>query len=165
MPRSTYADKVDYIWVPAIADTTKPTTTEMTAGTQLTCAIETFPELAESTSSVDAPQLCSAFTAKYPDTVSVDDVTIVFYYNDTPSSSEQTIMALLERGTTGFLCRVDSVAGTLPDYKTAATKVDVWPAAISSNFKNQAAVGDMKKFTVGLTITGEPSIDAVVTAP
>lgn len=162
MPRSTYTEKVGYYWAPSVADPAAPTTAEMTSATDLTCAISEFPDLSVSTATVEGPSLCDRFTAKYADTESVDDATIVFYYNDTSGSAEETIRALLARGTNGFLIRVDSVDGTIPLVTTQGTKVDVWPTQIASNFKNPPAVGEMRKFSTGITITAPPELDVAV---
>lgn len=162
MPRSTYTEKVGYYWAPAVADPTAPTVAEMGAATELTCAIAEYPNLDVSTSTVDGPTLCSRFTPKYPDAESVDDATIVFYYNDTHGSAEEVIRALLARDTSGFLIRVDAVSGVIPPVATQGTVVDVWPATIASNSKNQPTIGEMRKFTVGITINDRPEPDVAV---
>lgn len=162
MPRSTYTEKVDYYWAPTLTDPAAPTSSEMAAATELTCEIAEYPDLSVSTSNVEAPSLCDRFTAKYPDVETVDDATIVFYYDDTQGSDSETIRALLTRDTSGYLVRVDAVDGIVPSVTTQGTVVDVWPVTIASNFKNQPAVGEMRKFTVGITVTAPPEEDVQV---
>ncbi len=161
MSQSTYTEKVDFYWVTTIADASAPKVSEITAGQKLTCQIAEAPDMAEKTTTVDAPTLCDRFVSKYPDAVTVDDTSIAFYYDDAPSSTGETIRALLDRDATGFLVRIDSVSGSIPTI-AAAVKVDVWPAIVSSNSKNKPAAGEMRKFTVGIAFTAPPSLDVAV---
>ena len=162
MAHGTYDERVDFYWAPAIATLSAPTVTEMGAATKLTCEISDFPNLEEKAGTVERPTLCSRFTAKDPGRITVDDTTISFYYDDTVSSDSQDIRALLARDAEGFLLRCDSVGGTLPVLATAGTVVDVWPVTITSNSKNQPAFGEQRKFTVGVTATDPPELDATV---
>lgn len=164
MSRTTYDDTTDFYWAPTIANPTAPTVAEMTAAQKLTCEISDFPDLAEKSGTVEVPSLCSRFTGKIPGRITVDDATMSFYWDDTPSSDSQDIRALLAQDADGYLVRVDGVSGTTPSATTAGTKVDVWPATITSNSKNAPAFGEAKKFTVGITATAPPSLDVSVVA-
>lgn len=164
MSRTTYDDTTGYYWAPTIAAQGAPTVAEMTAAQKLTCEISDFPDLAEKSGTVEVPSLCSRFTGKIAGRITVDDATMSFYWDDAPASDSQDIRALLAQDAEGFLVRVDAVSGAIPPVTSAGTKVDVWPATVTSNSKNAPAFGEAKKFTVGVTITAPPSVDVAVVA-
>ncbi len=164
MSPTIFIESADYLWAPTVADQGAPTVAEMTAAQKLSCEISDFPDLSKKANEVEVPSLCSRFIGKTPGTVNVDSATMSFYWDDTPSSDSQTIRALLAQDTAGYLIRIDAVSGSMPSATTAGTKVDVWPAKITFNSKNTPAVGEAKKFSVGVSFTAEPSEDVSVVA-
>ena len=155
-------ETVKLFWVPEVANIDAPTTAEMGDAHDLTCIVETWPDLIPKSSDVDDPSLCSRFDRKIPGPISVDSGDLVLKWVDGDTEFEWA-RANLTIDTTGYMARVDAVGGVIPSETTDGTKVDLVPVRVSYTGKNQPEAGAKKLYTIGVTVPSMPKQDVAIT--
>lgn len=144
-------------WVPTIADTAAPTTTELGAGVDLECRITPTGLTREaSTERKDTSKLCSTFSTQSAGRRSFNlQVVVVRQEGDTDG-----VEAALVYKANGFLVIRDN-APSATDW-TAADEVEVYPVQVDQPSKSAPAANEDQTITVGFALTGDPVLDAAV---
>jgi hypothetical protein len=149
-------NKVSY--VPAIANQSAPTTTELNAGTSLECLI-TGDGLDINTDEevVSAPKLCETTTSEQPGR-SKTTIQLTCVRKDTPV--EDVAWTLLERGLTGYLVVRRGI--TYSTAWTAAQKVEVYPVKFGVPRPLKPEMNGVEKFMSQGYNTASPTLKATV---
>jgi len=137
-------------FVPTFADYKTPTSSELTAGTDL-IDLADIAGWNVTANNIDAPDFESLYTPKVSGLTSSDDSTLTFY-GDKDGDDVRTV---LPRGTEGFMVFADG------GFDGDNTKMDVYPISVSSVSK-QRSQSDVFKIQVSFAITQEPAEDLTI---
>ena len=141
-------------WVPAIADPTAPTRTELDDGTDLSKQIADASGWSVSSEQLETPDLDTRYTSTIPGVISAEDSTLVMYMDKEGVDAR----GLMPRDETGFIAIMDGG-------DVAANLCDVFPVAVTSVSKMRSVAGsDADRLTFSFAITEEPSEDITVPA-
>lgn len=145
-------------WVPTITDVSAPTVAQLTAGTDITELLtKDGLNISLSQNFVDNTSLAETF-----------DSQLVGSWGGTASltikrdNATDTAWDLFTYGETGYLVvrRGEDYAGAF----AAADKVEVYPAQAGEPVPNATAANAQATATVGMAITAQPDLHAVVAA-
>lgn len=142
--RYTPPGRRKYNWLPACANTSSPTRTEINNGTDLSGQIAEVSGFELSADSADAPDLSGGFVTQVAARVTASDCEMVFY----ASSTSADVRTVLTRGTAGFIL-------LLPEGDVPTQKCEVWPATVKTMFID-SNIEDPAKIHVGFSITSQP---------
>ena len=149
--------KVSY--VATIADTSAPTATEITAGTDLTPFLRGLSTPLEG-STVDISDASSKYNKTAAGTYGGQMVTAEFYRDD--DQANDTVWNLLPRGTEGYFV-VARRGGSGTDGAIAASDyVDVWPIEVITRNPADYARNEPTGFAVSCAVPNEPAEDVTV---
>lgn len=133
-----------YVWVATIADPSAPTSSEITAGTDLTGEIAKVSGFVATANTVDVPDAKNLFTAKVPGRSTADNSSLELYVSSTSTDAR----SLLTAGLNGFIV-------IFPEGIHTSNKMDVWPVRINSASKpNDIEVG--ATLMVEFSVTSAP---------
>lgn len=158
MARITPDGVVKVHFVATIADPAAPTTTEISAGTELTpfltaAGIDTPMEGQE----VDSSNLSTAFDLSVPGTFG-GSVTGEFFRDDTADDAWDA----LPRLTTGNLVIGRFGGSGTNGALTSGDNCEVWPVRVSSRSPLRIARNDVMRFNVNFATTSEPTLVATI---
>lgn len=161
MPAYAYDGNVKMTWVPGangIADKTGPTTGELAAGTDISCALQKGGWTGTPTfNNVEAARACETFDAQAQGTWSASP-TGTFFRDNVPGSD--TAWGLWEHGDDGYIV---IRYGTAHDAAYAnGQQVEVWPVQSSEPVMNENAANTSATFQVGFAVTSQPELKAVI---
>ena len=145
-------------FVPAIANTAAPTTTELAAGTALECLITADgfePDASED--KVSVPKLCETTTAEAPGR-STYHVKLTMVRKTLVS--EDVAWSTLLRGTAGFL--VFRYGVSVATAYASTQKVQVWPGTFGERQPQKPEMNGATKFMSEFYISSQPKMDAVI---
>ena len=159
-----------WLWVPAIADTTAPTDTEVGAasGFNLSCSLFSDQEgITATTEKVTLPQLlCETETYEVngATSYSAPDFQISFDPQAASGADGKKAWESMDDNASGFLVRRQGVAAT-SDVATGQF-VDVIPAQLGVKVPTKTGTGAdaVYAFTVGASVTGKPSWNVAIVA-
>lgn len=139
-------------WLPACADITAPTRSELNAGTDLTPQVADESGWSVSSAQIDTPDKESRYTSTIPGVISAEASTITMYADK--EGADATV--LMPRDETGFIAMMDG--GDI-----AGNKCRVFPVTVSS-VSHQASVGGGEADTnlFSYAITDEPAENVTV---
>lgn len=141
-----------WVYLPAVANISAPTNTEVNAGTDLSGEAKEWDGWTVTGDTIDAEDLGTTFTAQVPGRTSADTSSITFYAD----KAGVDIRAVLPRGTEGYMLKAD---GGLD----AGYKADVFPIRVTSVGK-VTEIGSVNVVTVTFAITAEPAEDVDIPA-
>lgn len=142
-----------FYYVPAVADLSSPTRSELDAGTDLTPEVNAFGNWGLTSAAVDTPDLASRFTSSVPGLITVDGPTINMYASD----DSDDVRSLLPRDTEGFIV-------SFPEGDVTGHTMDVFPVKVASAEKTASLGGNPALVELTFTVTSEPSENVVVPA-
>ncbi|HKS46352.1 MAG TPA: hypothetical protein VJT49_14825 [Amycolatopsis sp.] len=149
-------NKVSY--VPTIANTAAPTTTELNAGTSLECLIMADGlDINTDEDVVSAPKLCETTTSEAPGR-SKTTIQLTCVRKDVPA--EDVAWTTLLRGLSGYLVVRRGVAVTTA--WTSAQKVEVYPVKFGQRRPIKPEQNGVEKFMSQGYNSAAPTLDAVV---
>lgn len=144
------------VWVPTIANTATPTTTELSGGTDITTYLtKDGLETPADQNMVDNAGLDENFDAQGVGSYG-GAITIKCFRTTTDAAWD-----LFSYGTEGFLVVGRDSAGGI----AATDVVEVYPAQMHQPVMMATAGNERQKFTARLAVTAAPVLDAVATAP
>lgn len=141
-----------YLFLPAIAAPgTGPTSTEITAGTDLTTQLVSLEGFSQEANLVETPDMSTLDTSKIPGRRSSPDSSMIFYGSKTGMNDVRTLLPLLA---TGFIV-------IMPGGNVSGSKCDVFPIQVAAVGKQH---GDSTAFTmkIGFAIVGNPAMDVAI---
>jgi len=138
-------------FVPTIAVKTAPTTIEITAGTDLSPAINDIAGFMLNNSPIPVPNLAEVFTSQIDGEDTTDDSTLTF--ND--DNSLTTIRTALTKGTAGYIV-------LMPYGKVTAKRCEVWPVKVTGFNDVYSTGNDPATAVAGFAITATPTQNAVL---
>jgi len=145
-------------WVATIASKAAPTAAELTAGTDITTYLtKDGLKVPQSQNMVDNTSLAETFDAKVVGSWG-GDISLTMKRDN----GADTAWALFDYAETGYLVVRRGV--THATAYAAAQKVEVYPAQSHQPVPNDTAANAQATFTVGLAVTSEPELAAVVAA-
>lgn len=152
-------------WVPAIADVKAPTTAEIAAGLDISCAIGGFGPTGEQGTGTDI-RYCSTQQFQTPGRLNVDIPPLEYVYDpQAPDSVEYPWYAAMAGGTPGFLV---NRLGLAVDAPVAADQVvDVYQVTLGEKTRvpiDPSAEGGKLKVSQKPFVTGPAELDAVIAA-
>lgn len=141
-----------FLFSPAIADVNNVTRAEIASAEDLTDFIADVAGWQLTNNSVATPDMGTTFDSSIPGTDSVGDSSFTFYED----MDEETIEALLPKGTTGYvlILRKGDKPGT--------ASLDCFPVRVATKGNEFSAGNDPARFVVTFNITDEPGIDGDV---
>lgn len=140
-------------FLPAVADPSAPTDTEISAGTPLTPAIASISGFQLTNTPIPVPNLADTFTSQIDGEDTVADSSLTLNDDDT----DDTIRTALAKGTAGFLLLRPYGAG-------AGKRAEVWPVKVTGFNDVWTVDNSPAQAVVGFAITGVPVQDATVAA-
>jgi hypothetical protein len=136
--------------VAAYGTTGIPTSTEVTAGTDLSGRLADLSGWMLSSDKVDTPDLANRFVANIPGTQSVADSSITFYSDD--AGGADAFKTAMPVDGVGYIYIAHSG-------RAVGKKADLFPVRVSS-IGNEYSIGnDPARYTINYAITGTPAID------
>jgi hypothetical protein len=143
-------------FLPAVADKTAPTTSELSSGTNLTSFLISLNASTQG-NTVPTPDISTLFETSIPGTVQAS-LTGDFYRDDTTDTAWET----LPRSTSGFF--VVQRFGADPSGADPGTgdSVEVWPIMVVSRTMSNMSNNTAETFTVTCSIPEVPEEDATV---
>lgn len=163
MSRYTPDERIQWHFLPAVANVSGPTEAEFAAGTEITCPIATVNGFTFTANNVDTPDYCSRFTSSIPGRLTVEAGGFEFYAGDAAGDAEVTVKALLPMDATGFIARTMPVNGAKAAIANG-TDTEIWPVTVTSNGYANTAPGEAQKFNVQFSHPSPPALDAVIGA-
>lgn len=165
------AFKRDSFWlVPAIADVTAPSATEVNAagGIYATCSLLAEQGGAEKTVNKvqRASLLCEdkTYESLAPASITHPDLMGAFSPQAPDTDDDKALFEFLRGGYTGFLVRRQGIANDVDDQVVSGEFVDVFPVDIDSAWATKNGTGPeaIYQFVAGVAVTGEPGINVAV---
>ncbi|MEU8278244.1 hypothetical protein ACFYOK_37245 [Microbispora bryophytorum] len=138
-------------WVPAIADKTAPTRSELNAGTDVSRAVADVNGWMVSSEMIDVPDMGSRFISKIPGRISANDSSVT-YYMDRAGIDAREVMP---RDAEGYVVWLDGG-------DVAGRKCDVFPVTVSSHGKSRSAGAEPARLTIAYAITSEPAENVTI---
>lgn len=159
-----------WLWVPAIADQTAPTLAEVNAaaGFNLSCSLFSDQEgVSASTDKVTLPQLlCETETYQVNGATSytAPDFTVSFDPQAASGADGKKAWEAMDDNASGFLVQRKGVTAT--DDLAAGQFVNVYPAQLGVKVPTKTGTGAeaVYAFTVGVSVTGQPSPNVAIAA-
>lgn len=159
-----------WAWVPAIADTTAPTTTELEAATAFNLSCSLFGEqegLGATTEKVTLPRrLCETetFESNGPTSYSMADLQVSFDPQGAAASDGKQAWEALDDNATGFLVRRQGKTAT--GVFETGDFVDIVPAQLGVKVPTKTGTGadGVYAFTVAVSVTDTPEFNVAVVA-
>lgn len=161
-------------FVPAIADISAPTVTELGAGTDLSAYVTRDGiKTPASGNTVDSSVIASAYTPQVPGTYGGDAVTLTCQRGSKGGEGgDDLAWETLTRGTQGFLAVARSGwaqnsttgLGTPGGTPTLADRCEIYPASVLTRAMADTAENQTSRFDATLTVVADPDLDAVVAA-
>ncbi len=149
---------IKVVFVPAIANQAAPTTTELNAGTDLSCLIMGDGlDIGGDEGVVSAPKLCETTVSEQPGR---SKTTIKLTCVRKSVAVEDIAWTTLQRGLAGFL-----VVRRGPTYSTAwasAQKVEVYPGTFGKRMPQKPEQNGVEKFDSQFYNSAPENLDAVV---
>lgn len=143
MARKGSVGEIKVWYVPTIASVAAPTTTEITAGTDLTAYLRRDGiQTPNPGTTIDSSDLGSLQNKSLPGSYGGDNVTIQAYRDDTTDTAWTT----LARGTSGYIL-VRRFGGSTTN-AASSDKVEVYPGAVISREMNGSGDNEAQRFTV-----------------
>lgn len=165
MPRVISTGIIQLRYVPTVANTASPTTTELTAGKNLTGFLTrdglTTPY---SGSTVDVAGADNRYNSTASGTYGGDPISLKFF-RDNGTALQDVAWSTLPPQTTGFIVIHRFGAGASKNSQGAPAsgdRVEVWPIDVISREMMQTADNEAYKFEVRCAIPTPPNLDAVV---
>jgi hypothetical protein len=155
-----FADgQVRVAYVPAIANTAAPTTTELNAGTllQSTLTADGLNGFEATTAEVDTTSLASTFNTK---NIGRDDYSNTMLRLKKQTVGSDTIRSTLTRATTGYIVIRRGIAETTA--WTTGQQVEVYPIICGRRKELSPVANSVMKYEIPVPITSAPNPDAVV---
>lgn len=137
-------------FLPAVAGS-NPTSGEMTAGTDLSTALNDWSGFSFTNERIDVPVLASSFVPQIDGPDTVGDSSFTFLEDDTSN----TIRNLLAKGTVGFVVLAPRGTGT-------GKPAEVWPAKSTGVNREWSMGNDPARFMVQFAITSVPNQNATL---
>lgn len=141
-----------FIYLPACADTSAPTSAEINAGTDLSPAVAEWDGWTVEGDTIDAPDLATTYTAQVPGRTKSDNSSITFYMD----RAGDDVRSLLPRDTVGYIIKADTGLIT-------GQPCDVFPVRVTSLGKT-TKIGDVSQMPVMFAITDQPAEDSPLPA-
>lgn len=138
-------------WVPAIADKTAPTRSELNAGTDVSRAVADVNGWMVSSEMIDVPDMGSRFISKIPGRISANDSSVT-YYMDRAGIDAREVMP---RDAEGYVVWLDGG-------DVAGRKMDVYPVTVSSHGKSRSVGAEPARLTIAYAITSEPAENVTI---
>jgi hypothetical protein len=154
MPRTIADGEVLINFAPVVVDTDAPTTTELTAGTDLTPWLSSLDTPLDG-DSVDSSDLSSAFNKSVAGTYG-GGASATFYRDD----SSDDAWDLLPRNTTGYI--VIRRFGGSDVVWTIADVAEVWYVRVITESPATMDRNNVQTFDVDFAVLTEPVMDAVI---
>lgn len=145
-------------WVTAIASIAAPTAAELAAGTDITTFLtKDGLKLPQSQNFADNSSLAESFDAQVVGSHG-GNITLTIKRDN----ATDTAWDLFDWGTNGYLVvrRGEDYSGVF----AAADKIEVYPAESHKPMPNDTAANQQATATVGMAVTSEPDLNAVVAA-
>lgn len=140
-------------FLPAVADTSAPTRAEITAGTDLSDAIQSVSGWSEQTTRISLPNLGSAKTFQLNGEITYPDSSLTLYDDKTTDAIRTTLAA----DTAGFIV-------LFPYGDVATERCEVWPVECDGPDDQFSIGNDAALVEYEFAVTSEPDRDAVVPA-
>lgn len=161
----TAAGNAALIWVPAIANPAAPTVAELSAGLNVSCAIEGWaPSVQQDT--VERRRYCDKTTTERLGTAKWSVEPIIYDYSpQAPSDTgDYRAYATLAPGTTGYL--VDRRGIPAKDTIAATQIVDIYPVELGaqSRVPVDETEGATLRVSQQVAVIAQPTFDAAITA-
>lgn len=156
MARIKYEGRTKVHWVPAIADTDAPTSTELSAGTDLTSFVTKDgyqPNVTNNT--IDTAGIDNDFNSMIQGSYGAD-LTLVCMRDDTTDTAYETLVRLAQ----GYVV----VGLNSPTGIATADVVEVWPAELGTPVMANSGADTLQTFTVNAAVSDPPTFDAVMAA-
>lgn len=138
-------------FLPSVANTAAPTSSEVTAGTNLSPQIAAITGFQLSNTPIVTPDLVSTFDSQIAGVDAAANSELDFY----SQTSTDAIKTALAKGTVGFL--LFAMRGS-----TAASPAEVWPVTVTFNAEEYVLTNDAAKYKVGFSVTSVPIQNAVM---
>ncbi|MBB3666397.1 MULTISPECIES: phage tail tube protein [Prauserella salsuginis group] len=148
------------VWeVPAIADVTAPTVTELDAGQQLENRMtpDGLAGFEPETADVDNTALSSTFDTRLPGRASWSNTQLILKKQ---SGTDEVYDTLVRDYDTHIVVRRGTNAS---DAWAADDEVEVYPVRCGQVSNNPPEANSVQRYTVPVKVTGDPEIRAVVT--
>ena len=155
MARVIADGEVKINWVVTISAVTQPTTTEISAGTEVTPYLQSLDTPLDG-DAVDASDLSTAFNKSVAGTFG-GGASADMYRDDTTD----TAYAAFPRNTTGYM--VIRRFGGSDTAWAAADEVEVWPLRVITRSPSTMDRNTVQMFSVDFATLDEPTLNAVVT--
>lgn len=152
-PRGT--DRVYF--APTLANPASPKVTELTTENRL-LNLKGWTGFKTSTSTEDASDVESTFQKQVNGNRTADASTLMLFDGDDDSDPERDRIALLPRGTTGFIVFCPDGVATIGD------RARVWPIEVQENQPDDDGSSKVAVYNVDCVITDEPQIDVAIVA-
>jgi len=138
------------VWfVPTVANTAAPTTTEITAGTELTPFMRRDGlQTPVSGTTIDASDIANLQNKNLPGSYGGDSLTLQLYRDD----SADTAWTTLTRGASGYI--IVRRFGGSTTAAASANKVEVYPGSVISREPSQSGDNEAQRFTVTWAVSG-----------
>ncbi len=157
MARIFRRGKTRFWFLPTIAATTHiPTTTEITAGVELTGAINDVKGFSFKAELIDTPDMASSFTSRIPGPDKADDSNMMIYIDDTSNPLRTT----LAKDVQGFVVIADFKLGA----PAIADKMDIWTVRITGTGKQYDMRSNPALWEPDFALTAPPVLDAALIA-
>lgn len=145
-------------YVPSIANSAAPTTTELNAGTDLSCLVMSDGlDISTDESAVSAPKLCEDYDAEQPGRAKTT-IKLTMARKDTPA--EDIAWTTLQRGLAGFLVVRRGI--TYSSAWATGQKPEVYPVKFGQRQPVKGEPNSIEKFMSQPFVTAKPTLDAVV---
>lgn len=156
MARIPYEGRTKVHFLPTIGDESAPTSTEITAGTDLTTYITKDGVNPGTTNNrIDTAGIDSAFDSQIHGSWGAE-MQLTCMRDDTTDTAWTT----LQRGTQGFIViGYNSPAGIV-----ATEEVEVWPVEFGTPLMQPSAANTMERFIADAAIAEPPTLDAIAAA-
>jgi hypothetical protein len=139
-------------WLPAVAaPATGPTSTEITAGTDLSPQVQAVSGFEMKNTPIKTPDLATSFDSQIDGADEVQDCSLTFY-DDSSGTSFRTPLA---KGTNGFVV-------LMPYGNTTAKRCEVWPARTTGYNDTWSMDAQAAMSVCTFAITAKPSQTAVL---
>lgn len=139
-----------------ISNTASPTAAEWTSGTDITNDIATVTGFEAAAQFVETPTMQGGVVTKISGRQTLGDCSITF--DEHLVSADNTILALLADGTTGYI-----VISRYTKTPAAGDKVEVWPVTVAGTNRNHTAANEPAQFTSGFAVTAVPQKNVSLT--
>lgn len=140
-------------FLPAIATPAAPTSTEITAGTNLTPRVADTAGWTATTTPIEAPDADTRFVSNIPGSLTPAASSITFNEDDAVTDPDP-LRTTLADGTTGFIV-------FFPKGKSTGKPAEVWPVRSAGPNREYNWTNANARFVVDFATVAEPTKDAV----